>query len=921
MDPAKLLADSGVTALSLTHALPYWAVVHGAMLLRDGSYELGFELQPLHLDTLSEEELEGVARRLKRLIETLPVRERARFVHNKDADVEPVIAQHEMLTSEQSGAAAYLAQRRIAALRDAAKRGQYINRRLLMSLTYHPRRIRPLRRWTAVTVVGGVTALALGVFAGWTVGLMAGAGLAGLSLWLGPVHRRRPFAPLTRSELEEDGAALQTLRKIILSAFDAADISARPLRDEEYVDWAWRYFNPGRAAAGLRSPLLHYETRTELPSWFTRPDRRDWLGGGEWTADVSLRQVIARSGIVRDPSTLLVDDRHVKIVAMDALPVGESRMNELVKLLASRTKGTVVVDVSREPRAAALARLALRSRLLHSIAETHGVPDTVAAERGLRTTHEVQYQAVGGEIEIVRFGVAAILVGETVEEAADAEREVLEFFNGELQDAQIIREDGALASQFFNLAPFSGQINGRTRAALSITAVHFLPLAGPPRGSSRPVLLASNRYHGLTAIDPFDPRQHAWNAVAAGSTGSGKTFFSTILAMATHATGARVVIVDRGSNSPPGPWLSVTRLLGGQHISMDPATGAAVNPCDLDWGHVEPDANKVTFLVTLISRMVSAAGAPLDGYERGIVEAAVRTAYARRERAAISEGKQDAVGALQLRDIVQSLRMLGAVAGTHQISDDDRHTAQRIAARLYQWVDRGRFAGLVDRATTVNLTQDWIYIDVAALESNPELMPVMILILTDLIWRHVSRDLGEVRTLVVLDEVWALIADPVAGAFVEDLYRRFRTTGSGVLSISQDIRDFRDNDHALAVLANSNAYFLFRTESPTACGEVLRLNPREVEANLARMSTATGEYAELMRVQRLQNRSASGLLALFPSPSDYWLVASHAHERVLRDQYLGVHADPLQALEALVRDHPTPTTLPLTSVRKEDIRV
>jgi type IV secretory pathway VirB4 component len=287
----------------------------------------------------------------------------------------------------------------------------------------------------------------------------------------------------------------------------------------------------------------------------------------------------------------------------------------------------------------------------------------------------------------------------------------------------------------------------------------------------------------------------------------------------------------------------------------------------------------------------------------------------------ISEEKRDPVGALQLRDIAQSLRMLGAVAGTHQISDDDRRAAQRIASRLYQWVDRGRFAGLVDRATTVNLTQDWIYIDVAALESNPELMPVMILLLTDLIWRHVNRNLGTMRTLVVLDEVWALIADPVAGAFVEDLYRRFRTTGSGVLSISQDIRDFRDNKHALAVLANSNAYFLFRTESPAACGEVLGLNPREVEANLARMSTATGEYAELMRVQRLQNRSASGLLALFPSPSDYWLVASHAQERVLRDQYFSTNADPLQALEALVRDHPTPATLSLTSVRKEDIRV
>ena len=38
MDPAKVLADQRVEAQSLTHALPYWTVVHGAVLLADGSY-------------------------------------------------------------------------------------------------------------------------------------------------------------------------------------------------------------------------------------------------------------------------------------------------------------------------------------------------------------------------------------------------------------------------------------------------------------------------------------------------------------------------------------------------------------------------------------------------------------------------------------------------------------------------------------------------------------------------------------------------------------------------------------------------------------------------------------------------------------------------------------------------------------------
>src|SRR5207249_6933463 len=147
MDPASVLADEDVPAKSLTHALPYWAVVHGAMLLAGGSYELGVELEPLHLDTLSEEELDGVARRLKRLVETLPARERARFIYSKDVDAEPLIARHEALVTGLSGPAAYLARRRIANLRDGAHRGQFVGRRPLLSVTYHPPRTRPPRPW------------------------------------------------------------------------------------------------------------------------------------------------------------------------------------------------------------------------------------------------------------------------------------------------------------------------------------------------------------------------------------------------------------------------------------------------------------------------------------------------------------------------------------------------------------------------------------------------------------------------------------------------------------------------------------------------------------------------------------------------------------------------------------------------------
>ena len=75
-----------------------------------------------------------------------------------------------------------------------------------------------------------------------------------------------------------------------------------------------------------------------------------------------------------------------------------------------------------------------------------------------------------------------------------------------------------------------------------------------------------------------------------------------------------------------------------------------------------------------------------------------------------------------------------------------------------------------------------------------------------------------------------------------------------------------------------------------------------------------------MLVQRLADRSASGLLALFPSRADYWLVSSHAHERALRDRYMREHDDPQQALEALACDNPT-AAAPAAITPKEDVPV
>jgi type IV secretory pathway VirB4 component len=184
--------------------------------------------------------------------------------------------------------------------------------------------------------------------------------------------------------------------------------------------------------------------------------------------------------------------------------------------------------------------------------------DEPGAVRGIEKVAETQYRLAGGETDIVRVGCAVVVSAPTREEADRRAEQVISWFSNEMQDVKLVAEDAALARTFFAIAPFSGQVMPRTRAAEAENGVDFLPIAGPPRLSERPVMPLRTRYASVAWLDPFDPALAAWNAVLAGPTGSGKTVFAVGLALHAASCGARVIVVDRGNNTPPGPWLTAT---------------------------------------------------------------------------------------------------------------------------------------------------------------------------------------------------------------------------------------------------------------------------------------------------------------------------------------------------------------------------
>lgn len=190
---------------SLTHELAPWQIERDTLLLTDNSYLVGFECQPLETDGMSETELATLARRAKAWLHAVPEGEQIRIVHQvaPEAEQAGLIADHAQRTHVLSGVLAELRDGRLEALRSQGARGDTLQTRLFVFLSYHPKRLRPPSRWGIGVVVAGLAGILAGALAGWRVGLALAVVCCGVLVALLPRPRRK-MAPRLRAHYDQD---------------------------------------------------------------------------------------------------------------------------------------------------------------------------------------------------------------------------------------------------------------------------------------------------------------------------------------------------------------------------------------------------------------------------------------------------------------------------------------------------------------------------------------------------------------------------------------------------------------------------------------------------------------------------------------------------------------------------------------------
>jgi hypothetical protein len=240
--------------------------------------------------------------------------------------------------------------------------------------------------------------------------------------------------------------------------------------------------------------------------------------------------------------------------------------------------------------------------------------------------------------------------------------------------------------------------------------------------------------------------------------------------------------------------------------------------------------------------------------------------------------------------------------GDHAAASADRVLADDLATRLQGWTGSSAFGRFLDRPTTIQLDRDLTYFDTEGLQAHPDLLPVAVLLITDLVWRRVQAH-PDRRTLVVFDEVWTLLADATAGPFIEELYRRFRRFGAAVLAISQSPADFAENPHAAGILTNTQYRYLLRVKDPAEAARLLGLGDRQRDV-LATLSQEKGRYSEVLALVDFGQGREGGVLVVRPCSMDYWIATTDPAEVHLRDAQVHACGDLWAAVQRLAAERP-----------------
>jgi hypothetical protein len=668
----------------------------------------------------------------------------------------------------------------------------------------------------------------------------------------------------SRQEHQDLLAEFESLLGGVETALEAAELGARRLTDHELFLESKRALNP------LES------------------DRRPYRRGDEQLSYSSAREQIADVSIVDETDSYLnVGGILYSFVSLKELP-DATFPGVLRELIGLDCPIIVNVQITIPDQAKVLKGYKSRLRKMQAAQR-----DSNGGYRINVEAHVAEEQLVRVQQDIISSSVKAaklsLVVGartsqpaattselEQAERTIDNRRQQLLYAIARMNGAKAVAETLAKRRLFFSSLPGMADADKRDQDLLTSNAADLLPVEMPWRGTPRsPLFLLETPYRQLIPFSLFDPGLSDANMLVMAKSGGGKTFMIQQFLLMAARDNPLISILERGDSYRP-----LVELMGGRMITMSLDTDQTLNPWDLAEGEKEPSKDQVAFLKNLTRHMLGEGRADdTELLDNLITEAILRT-Y---KRAAIRPSNpiptfsdlRDELA--QWRDEDKSERVM-----------DEAHLA---AIKLRSWTgEKGVYAKLFDRPTTISLDNPWLFFNVEQLSDDPRLETAMSLLIAHATAHRASGKAGR-RSITVLDECWFLLDSPVLAPEVVQLFRTARKRNASVWGISQTAEDFVGTEsnprvHGAGIVKNSTTKIVGQQPGDmTAIREHLHLNDTALNQIKHFSAPIKGKSADALIVIG-EKAETTHTVRMSPTPVEYWIVTTYARERMYRSWWL-----------------------------------
>lgn len=365
---------------------------------------------------------------------------------------------------------------------------------------------------------------------------------------------------------------------------------------------------------------------------------------------------------------------------------------------------------------------------------------------------------------------------------------------------------------------------GRAYTVTRQAAGHMLPVTGDFRGSPtrvsetkrKPMLMLVSRSGELMPIDIFANRNGNYNAVVAGTSGSGKSVLTQEIVTSVLATGGRVWVFDIGKSYETCVDLAQGQFIDFERQDREKFDRLCLNPLDMMG---EDPAETLDEVAQIIAAMAN-GNAPMEMTAMELVKVNI---------AAVVQKAREQNRTPQLTDLVVQL-MATRDPALHDV-----------AVRLSPFAAGGRFAAWFEGKANVNFEAALVVLEMEALANKPVLQSAVLLICIMRILQEIRNRPRSEKKLIVIDEAWRLLSGE-SGAFIEWACRTLRKYGAGIVCISQSMEDFRMSGTARAVGANADSVFLFRQKNE---GIAAFTTDPAMQRTLSGLTTVSETYSEV----------------------------------------------------------------------------